>query len=694
MRSFLALLACIAPLAPPSASAGPVRTAQAEAELLAARSAWVPGQAQWVALRIQHDPGWHSYWINPGDSGLATRLQWTLPEGFTVSAAEWPRPVRIQFGPLVNFGYEGELIVPIRVAVAKEVPRGGEQSLRLSAKWLICEEICIPDGAELELRLPVAEQAEPTAAAARIERAWAGLPRSWPQPARLAQTGEGDFVLELAASPSLLPDPEVFPADAAFVEHGRGERLWEGEKLIFRLARSPFFERLPEHPRFLLAAGPRAEDPAWWLEAVPAPAAESSATAAKENAAQGRAGGSAWTLWALALLGAFTGGVLLNLMPCVFPVLSLKALAIAESAGEPARLRRHGLLYTLGVLIGFASLGAGLLLLRALGEAVGWGFQLQQSWFVGLLALVMFLLGLSLQGYFAIGTRLMGIGSGLASDGDRGAFFTGLLACVVASPCTAPFMGAALGLAATLPAAPAMAVFLALGFGMAFPLLALSMTPALARRLPRPGAWMESFKQAMAFPLYATALWLLWVLAHQAGPDRMILVLAAALLAVFLIWLGRIAPKWRALRLAGWPLAVLLAAWPGGESVQAPRLALGEPFSETRLAELLAQGRPVLVNMTADWCITCKVNERVALSGERFASALSQHGVHYLVGDFTREDPAIARYLARFGRNGVPLYVLYPAGGGEPALLPQLLTPRLVEEALLRASSSSPSTHP
>ncbi len=601
--------------------------------------------------------------------------------------------MRIQFGPLVNFGYEGELIVPIRVAVAKEVPRGGEQSLRLSAKWLICEEICIPDGAELELRPPVAEQAEPTAAAARIERAWAGLPRSWPQPARLAQTGEGDFVLELAASPSLLPDPEVFPADAAFVEHGRGERLWEGEKLIFRLARSPFFERLPEHPRFLLAAGPRAEDPAWWLEAVPAPAAESSATAAKENAAQGRAGGSAWTLWALALLGAFTGGVLLNLMPCVFPVLSLKALAIAESAGEPARLRRHGLLYTLGVLIGFASLGAGLLLLRALGEAVGWGFQLQQSWFVGLLALVMFLLGLSLQGYFAIGTRLMGIGSGLPAMAIAAPFSR------VCSPVWWPVPARRLSWARRsawrrlCPRHPRWRCsWRSVSHGL--PLLALSMTPALARRLPRPGAWMESFKQAMAFPLYATALWLLWVLAHQAGPDRMILVLAAALLAVFLIWLGRIAPKWRALRLAGWPLAVLLAAWPGGESVQAPRLALGEPFSETRLAELLAQGRPVLVNMTADWCITCKVNERVALSGERFASALSQHGVHYLVGDFTREDPAIARYLARFGRNGVPLYVLYPAGGGEPALLPQLLTPRLVEEALLRASSSSPSTHP
>lgn len=682
----LALLASLA-LAPLSAAA--VRTAQAEAELLSSESAWVPGRAQWLALRILHDAGWHTYWINPGDSGLPTRLEWSVPPGFTVSAPAWPRPVRIAVGPLTNFGYEGELLVPIRVEVAETVPLGSEQTLRLSAKWLICEEICIPDGAELEIRLKVAEGAERSPAAEAITRVVQQLPASWPGTAALRKTAEG-FVLELAGAPQPLPDPELFPADPAFLEHARGQARWDGDRLQIAHARNPFFERLPEHPRFLLAAGPRREDPAWWVNAALATAADAEepgavpASAGEESAALGV------LPWLLALLGAFAGGVLLNLMPCVFPVLSLKALGIAESAGEPRRLRRHGIFYTAGVLAGFAALGVGLLLLRAAGEAAGWGFQLQQPWFVGFLAWLMALLGLGLLGVFEVGTRLMGLGGQLSGEGARGAFLTGLLACVVASPCTAPFMGAALGLAATLPAAQALAVFLALGFGMAFPLLALSLLPPLARRLPRPGRWMERFKQAMGFPLLATALWLLWVLGHQAGVERMIGVLAAVLLAAFLLWLGGQGGVLRPLRWAGWALALWLAVWPGSEPGQARAPDLGEPFREARLAELIGQGRAVLVNMTADWCITCKVNERVALSGEGFQAALARHGVSYLIGDWTREDPEISRYLARFGRNGVPLYVLYPAGGGEPEVLPQILTPRLVEEALRRASSLSP----
>lgn len=684
----LALFLAVAPVA-----AAPVRTAQAQAELLSSRAAWVPGEAQWLGLRILHDPGWHTYWINPGDSGLATRLDWDLPPGFTAAVPDWPRPVRIQIGPLVNFGYEGELLVPVQVTAPKDLPEGGEQTLRVSARWLICEEICIPDGADLEIRLPVASAAAPTPAAPAIEGAAASLPKRWEGGAVLRQLPDGGFELSLSASPEVLVAPELFPADAAFLEHARGSLRWENGTLALRHARSPFFERMPSQPRLLLAAGPGREDPAWWVEPKFAVAKE---VGASSSIATPSAQAPALTLWLLALAGAFAGGILLNLMPCVFPVLSLKALSIAESAGEPRRLRRHGLFYTAGVLGGFAVLGAALLALRAAGEAVGWGFQLQQSWFVGFLAWLMFLLGLSLQGVFEIGTRLMGIGGQVAAHGDRGAFLTGLLACVVASPCTAPLMGAALGLAVSLPAMLAMAVFLALGLGMAFPLLALSLTPALAGRLPRPGRWMESFKQAMAFPLYGTALWLLWVLGHQAGVERLLAVLAAALLAVFLIWLGRFGRAARPLRVAGWPLALLLAAWPGGETDSGRASpALGEPFAEATLATARAQGQPVLVNMTADWCITCKVNERVALSGERFAEALRRSGARYLVGDWTREDPVIARYLARYGRNGVPLYVVYPAGGGEPEVLPQILTPRLVEEALIRAASSAKvSAHP
>ncbi|MFW5927017.1 MAG: protein-disulfide reductase DsbD family protein, partial [Wenzhouxiangella sp.] len=395
--------------------------------------------------------------------------------------------------------------------------------------------------------------------------------------------------------------------------------------------------------------------------------------------------------WGLALLLALAGGVLLNLMPCVFPVLSIKALSLTAGAGHDQRA--HALAYTAGVLLSFAVLAGVLLALRAGGEAIGWGFQLQSPWVVGILIYLLFALALSLSGLFEFGSRLMGAGQQLTERGGvSGSFFTGILACVVASPCTAPFMGAALGAAVLMPWPMAMAVFLALGLGLALPILALSFSPALARRLPRPGPWMETFKQAMAFPLYLAVVWLLWVLGRQVGADGLAAVLAGLVVLAFVLWLGGRrdhGPTLAALRHTAVALGLIsaLAALAAGVRFdtdgRTPEAGDWERWSPERLAELREDpDRAVLVNMTADWCVTCLVNERVALDTGAVREALEANDVVYLKGDWTRRDETITEYLAEFGRNGVPLYVLYPRDGGEPKVLPQVLSPGLVVDAI------------
>jgi thiol:disulfide interchange protein DsbD len=689
MRTIRTLLVLLCALPPLVAQAG-VRTEQAVASLLAERTALVPGETAWLGLRIQHDPGWHTYWVNPGDSGLATRLDWRLPEGFAAGEVIWPRPRRLAAGPLTNFGYEGDLLLPVPVQVPADLAPGAEVTLGLRGDWLICEEICIPDGADLELVLPVAEAAEP-------DPRWQSLfatarqraPALYPGSVRMEAVEHGFRFLLIDPPPALRAAgaaAELFPYQTQLLRSERGRSEVAGDRLVLTHAQSDFFVGLPEAIDLLVAAGPGADDPAWVARVVPGEAAAPAGSIPAPAAQPGLA---------LALLLAFAGGVLLNLMPCVFPVLSLKALGLAESASDLPRLRRHGLLYTAGVLASFAVLAAVLLVMRAGGEAAGWGFQLQQPWFVAAMASFIFLLGLSLSGAFGFGTWLMGLGQKQAgAGGDRGAFMTGVLACVVASPCTAPLMGVALGYAITLPAAAAMAVFLALGFGLAFPLLLISLVPALSRWLPRPGRWMETFKQAMAFPLYLTALWLLWVLGRQVGLEPVIGVLAGILLFAFALWLwpgpASLAPMAR--RTAA-VLLMLPALWlvlaqddaPGADARDGGAWPIA--YSPEALAALREEGRPVLVNMTADWCITCKVNERAALTGAGFRASLERHGVAYMVGDWTHSNPAITHYLASFGRNGVPLYVLYPAGNGDPEVLPQVLTPGLVRDALARAAA-------
>ncbi|HRO27180.1 MAG TPA: protein-disulfide reductase DsbD family protein, partial [Luteimonas sp.] len=420
--------------------------------------------------------------------------------------------------------------------------------------------------------------------------------------------------------------------------------------------------------------------------------------ASADNAARTRAPGTALPKGGIfgALLLALLGGLVLNLMPCVLPILSLKVLGLAQSGESRARARSHALWYTAGVLVAFAAIGALVLALRAGGQALGWGFQLQQPWFVAALVYLMFAVGLSLSGVFTLGGGLGNIGQRLASrTGPAGDFFTGVLACVVASPCIAPFMGGALAFAFTSSAPLALAVFLMLGLGLALPFLLIGLVPALADRLPKPGGWMETLKQVLAFPMYLTAIWLLWVLGKQRGVDAMAMVAVGLLLFALALWWherqrwsGGVLGRVLALALV---VVALVPVWKV-DSLPVPARAAQagegahEAWTPERLQALRDEGRVVFVNMTADWCVTCKANERRVLSQAAFQDALADTGAAYLVGDYTNVDPAITAFLDAHRAVGVPLYVVYPAGGGEGEVLPALLTDDIVVAALRRAA--------
>jgi thiol:disulfide interchange protein DsbD len=684
----------------PAATSGPVRVDHATVELVAERGTVFPGDALRVGLRIRHDPGWHTYWINPGDSGLATRIEWRLPPGVTAGEIEWPAPRRFDLGGVVNFGYDGDLLLPVEIRTDGSLVPGDRLELAAKASWLICEEICIPGDAELALSLAVAAPdvtPEPAPEAVRdaFAAALASMPRRDPAvTARFAERG-AHLDLVITGLPGA-PDPraiEVFPVDPQILASAATPAAPLDQGAVgLKVPKSDYFVGLPERFGLVVVHEAGRARTAWAVDAirgeVPPLPERGAASAAADGSGTVRIGLVAAILFALA------GGVILNLMPCVFPVLALKAMALLHSAHDRRLARRHGLLYLAGVVASFLALGGLLVALRAGGEALGWGFQLQLPWVVGGLALLMFAMGLSLSGVYQIGGRFMNLGAELAGgEGDRASFFTGVLAVLVASPCTAPFMGPALGFAATQPAVLALAVFAALGIGLALPIVLVSFAPRLARLLPRPGPWMETFKQAMAFPLYLTAVWLLWVLGRQVGVDGVAAVLAGAAVMALGLWLIGRFPT-RAARVAGAAavaLALLGLAWAADRdgldgAVASRSEGIHEPWTPARLAELRAAGRPVLVNMTAAWCITCLANERVALASERFRAELDRHGVTYLKGDWTHRDPEITAYLARYG---VPLYVVYPRGTGDGETLPQLLTPDLVSQALARAAAGT-----
>lgn len=683
--------------------AEPVRDKHVAAELIAENTHVQPGQPFWLAVKLNMDPHWHTYWRNPGDSGLGTTVDWELPEGYQAGPLVWPHPENIVSGPLVSYGYENEVAL---LTLVTPPPNGSATALTIRAKaaWLMCDEVCIPGNATLALTLPV--RTETPVADAR----WTALLASNRAQLPVRDTGwkVRAQVTDKEVVLTLTPGPETkgadwttafFPYSDDIIDHAAEQKLTaEGDVFVLRMPRSPLSKSVPEQLNGVLVRkdGWRADGttPAWEISApVGAPAVATSPTT---GVTPKRTMSLGW-----ALIFAFAGGLILNLMPCVFPVISIKILGFVEQAGESrARLFSHGLVFALGVLVCFWVLAGTLMALRASGSEIGWGFQLQQPIVVIALAAIFFLLGLSLFGIFEIGLSLTTAGAGVqAKSGFAGSFFSGLLATVVATPCTAPFMGAALGYALALPTGSALLVFTMLGLGMALPYLILSASPGLIQRIPRPGPWMETLKQLMGFLMMATVVWLAWVLSVQTGSGTVIALMGGLIGLGMAAWiLGRWAALHRApgTRLLARIIALLLVlasvlpairsardgrAAPAAGAVVTEGGVTWEVWSPERVAELRAAGKNVFVDFTAAWCLTCQVNKRVALHQRTVEAAFLDKGVVTLKADWTDRNETISRALSEFGRSGVPLYVLYRPGA-EPVLLPEVLTPGLVLEAL------------
>ena len=661
-------------------------------ELLSEVASIAPGETFWVALRQEIAPGWHTYWMNPGDSGEPPRIEWALPSGFTAGDFVWPPPERIAVGPAMTYGYSQSVVLPLAVTAPRDLAPGSRIALRGQASWIVCEKICVPEEAPIALTLPVANgtaQPDPRGAPL-IAAARRSVPAPSPWPASF--TASSDTVTLTVAAPGLAAErvAEVwfYPARWGAIEQAAPQRASiRPDGVTLTVARGPLPEAVAAPIDGVLVVAERLDGgvtrQAFALRAEP----------------RGPGGGAHALSLLRALALALAGGLVLNLMPCVLPVLSIKAFGLVHHANErPAVLRRHGLAYTVGVLASFAVVAGALIALRAGGEQLGWGFQLQSPVFVTLLAFVLFAVALSLSGVIVIGTRWNGTGQALASRaGYAGSFFTGALATVAATPCTAPFMGVAVGYAVTQPWLTALVVFEALGLGLALPFLLLTLMPAWCRFLPAPGPWMTRVQQLLAFPLYASVAWLVWVVSQQAGPHGVAAALAGLVLIAFAAWLHTLVSDALGLRrrvASGLALALVVVAVAIGVRVglgaatRTPASSSAksegwEPFSPQRLAELRAAGRPVFVNITAAWCLTCLVNERVTLRAPAVEDAFARKGVVMLKGDWTRRDPSITQVLGSFGRNGVPLYLLYPSGGAarEPAVLPQILSERILIEA-------------
>ena len=708
MMRFLAglvLALTTAVLAPAAAHAAPVDTGHLVAELVAESQGVAPGRTVHLALRQKIDKGWHTYWRNSGDSGEATKLVWTLPAGWRAGDIVWAPPHRQPTGPLMNYGYTGEVLLPVPVEVPKDARPGAIVTLKAAASFLVCEEICVPEDAVLEIALPVVAEApaDDPAWAAPIRAALAAAPR--PADLAAAFSVEGGGLRLAVAGPTLAgvtgSDAYFFPFSGAAIEHAAPQTIERGPQGLTLSIKSGFAFKDGASPPDLSGVL-QADGRFYEIKAMPGPAPQG-ASGLGAPPAPATAGGADLGLLS-AVLFAFVGGLILNLMPCVFPVLAMKAASLAGHGDEHAAARRQGLAFLAGVLATFLALAGALIALQAAGAAVGWGFQLQSPAVVAVLALLMLLVGLNLSGVFEVGASLQGVGQGFASrQGLVGAFFTGALAVVVAAPCTAPFMAPALGWALTQAPAAALAVFAALGLGFAAPFTAVAFAPALMRRLPRPGPWMDGFRKVLAFPMYGASAWLVWVLSIQVAASGLARLLAAAVAIAFCAWLGGAAQRRAAQGGSARPLAIAAlllgaavlvgAVWPPYEP---PTAASGtssatavvpyEPYSPARLAALRAEGRPVFVNYTAAWCVTCQVNERVALSTQGLADALKRANAVYLKADWTRKDADIAAELAAHGRAGVPLYLVYPAKGGAPKVLPQLLTEPVVVKAIEAAA--------
>jgi len=649
------------------------------ASLIPESAVVTPGGTVTLALMMRPSKGWHGYWKNPGDSGIETQIAWELPSGLTAGPIQYPVPERLIISGLMNYVYEGDYAQLIDVKVPAGVAPGTKLPIRARVDYLACTaEICVPETASVAVDLEAgATPAAPTNRA-MFDRFRQALPKPLGSEARFERSGNR-FRLAIPLPAGVeLREPYFYPAtDGALAYVAAQTFSRAGDTLIVETdaaANGGSFDALEGVLKLSDGNGLS-------LKAVPG-AVPAAGTRLSQEGGQPAPGASAVLA---ALLGAVLGGLLLNIMPCVFPILSLKALSLARAGGDEGAAKREAVAYTAGAVLICLGLGAALLALRAAGVAAGWAFQLQDPRIILSLLLLITAVALNLAGLFEL-PALAGGGRLAQRGGSGGAFWTGALAAFVATPCTGPFMGAALGAALVLPTALALAVFAGLGLGLALPFLLLGFVPALRRSLPKPGAWMERFRRLMSVPMFLTALALVWILGRQAGVDGMALGLAAAMvLGLALWWVGRRQGRARPwVPLAPAALAAIAAmvlvptAAAGPATATSQNVLKSEPFTEARLNALQQEGRPVFVYFTADWCVTCKVNEKGALEREQVAEAFAGKKVAVLVGDWTRGDAAIGRFLEKHGRSGVPLY-LYYAPGKPVEILPQVLTPsRLV----------------
>ena len=685
------------------AVAGPVESAPAKsahvtATLVADARPLQPGDRLTVALRLRMDPKWHTYWTNPGDAGIPTRIEWTLPPGLKAGEIEWPAPRLLSQAPLMDYGYEGETWLLTELKVTG--PVAWPLQIGATAKWLECAEICIPGKADLTLTLPAPKaDAKETKPSPALQAAWAAIPKLLPASATLERDGD-DYQVTIAGEAPDFP-VRFLPLERGWIDNAAPQlavRTGQGMTIrVKRDANAPALENGKTFSGVVVGLPPGAKAPKGWLvdckviAPPPAPAPKPPAPPFP---------------W-LSLLFAFVGGLILNLMPCVLPVLALKVLALAGHQGEAKASRRGGIEFTLGVVVSFWALAGLLLVFRAAGEKLGWGFQLQSPSFIVLLAALFVLIGLNLFGLFEVGTKLMGWSGSLASSGaGRMAFGSGVLAVAVATPCTAPFMGTALAAAFSQPAWVAFLIFTSLGLGMAAPYLVLAANPAWLRFVPKPGAWMVTFRQFLGFPMLLTALWLVWVYERQRGGDAGVVLTGALLLVALGAW---IYGKWDAPEKPDWvrALAGIVAVVLIGTALTfamrfgATHVAVAEaspsadgvwqPYDVDKIAALRAQGKPVFVDFTAAWCLSCQVNQRVALDRPEVLAKFREKGVALFKADWTSSDPAITAALAALGRQSVPVYALYAPGSDAPRLLPEVLTPGIVLGALDALPSSPPS---
>jgi thiol:disulfide interchange protein len=698
MRRLLALLLAVLLAGPAFAQSSVVKTDNVRAELVSEVSEIKPGEPFWVALRQTIRPKWHTYWKNPGESGLPTEISWTLPEGAKADPIVWPVPHLFDIGGVINYGFKDEALLLVRITPPANA--SGKLALQAEANWLVCEDVCIPEEGKLTLDLPVGAAAKPADANTRalFDKARRNVPVESPWPARFGIAASGDPTLDIEAKglkADTIRSVYFFPAEwgpVASMAKQTASVTADGIRIPLKKGDAKAKDAPQQLAGTLVLTektGDGEQRQAFDLVAKLDPKFVPAASTAPLTAT-----GAENLSLVEALLFALLGGLILNLMPCVFPVLAMKAAAFARLAGhERSAMRRDGIAYTAGVLVAFGAMAAVVIAIRASLGDVNWGFQFQSPIFSLLVGYLFFVIGLNLVGAFEVGGSFAGLGQNLtAKSGATGAFFTGVLAVIVATPCTAPFMAAALGFALSQPAPQTVAVLLAMGLGLALPFLALSMTPALQRLMPRPGLWMDRLRQFLAFPMFASAVWMIWVLTQQTGPDGVIYALGGMILIAFAIWLTRAGSPgtigaW--LRRGVAAAAVLLAfaavlklqdgpataaSSSGGSAANGVSFEGWERFSRARMTEAAAAGKPVFVDFTAAWCITCLVNERVALETPATRKAFEQTGTVKLKGDWTNRDPEITSLLKELGRAGVPLYLYWAPGAPQPKILPQVLT--------------------